>query len=188
MTLASVVFPVTQFFEPSVLYSMGTFLPSDVYQPSVNSMSSITETLQEKNPNTGGGDSGNIINEFILSRSALYIDPHGVLTFVDPDTSGSGIYTSAAFKVPMYRATHIAFVKNKTVGSFYLNGVLALQIHGMRSISYSSQYLCFGKNFETNSSFYRGYQDSIYVSNKAISLTQIGSLIGKSFVLKLYEL
>ena len=112
------------------------------------------------------------------------MDATGVLTFEDPNTSGSGVYTSASFKIPLNTATHIAFVKNNTVGSFYLNGVLSLQIQGMKSAGY--EYLCFGHDHLTNSSNYRGYQDSIYVSDKASSIDKIISLIGTTKYIHTY--
>ena len=166
MTVASVVTPVTQLFEPSVVFSIGTLVP-----PAGLSLGFL-------NSSAGSGNT----NEFILSQSRLYIYPDGVLTFEDRDTSGSGVYTSATFKIPMYTATHIAFVKNKTVGSFYLNGVLSLQIKGMRSSGYGGAFLCFGQDYLTNSSFYRGYQDNIYVSMRALDLNQIGRLIGNIYL------
>ncbi len=172
MTIASVVSPVTQFFDPSVLFSMGTLVPPVIKR----SMRSISTRTKNGNSSAGRGG-GNIINEFILSQSALYIDQYGVLTFEDPDISQSEVFTSATFKIPLNTATHIAFVKNNTVGSFYLNGVLSLQIQGMKSTGYGGAFLCFGQDYLVNSSFYRGYQDSILVSNTALKVGQTGNLI-----------
>jgi len=107
------------------------------------------------------------------------INTNGNLQFQDKNDAQGGIGFNglSSSTVTSGSRTHVAFVRDGTSGTFYINGVADRQITASRSVSYANEDLAIGYDYgRTHGSFFNGNIDTVRIFNHALNAAQMSSL------------
>jgi hypothetical protein len=109
----------------------------------------------------------------------LFINSSGFLTFWDYTyANGYGFNGSSNIPIPLNKDIHIAFVKNRYNGTFYINGKNAGQISSLNYILYNNNNLVLGMDprGDSGETGFNGIIHDFNIYSSALTPTQINSI------------
>eukprot|EP00607_Mallomonas_marina_P005353 CAMPEP_0182437826 /NCGR_PEP_ID=MMETSP1167-20130531/85304_1 /TAXON_ID=2988 /ORGANISM="Mallomonas Sp, Strain CCMP3275" /LENGTH=1356 /DNA_ID=CAMNT_0024630879 /DNA_START=211 /DNA_END=4282 /DNA_ORIENTATION=+ len=154
------------YLRDSILHSIGTQLTISMW---------ITTT-------TTGGYLVSLGRSPVMNTNLFHfhITSNGRLNFYDYGGGSEGFSSSSGYSSSIVTSgarTHVAFVKDGTVGRYYVNGVLSGSKTGSKSVTYNNEDLSVGYAYlRSHSNFYNGDIEKLRIHRKALTGSQISSL------------
>jgi len=109
---------------------------------------------------------------------ALFIDTFGYVNFVDYGdlVSQVGFQAVCSTIITTAEETHIVFVKDGLMGTFYVNGVRSGSYEAAHSVAYNNEYLDIGVDPITNSKYFNGDMKSLKIYRAALTEEEVNTL------------
>lgn len=120
---------------------------------------------------TLGRNPSNYIGELVFKISS-----NGQLSFMDFGSYGFGFSALSTSVVTKGKRTHIAFVRNGLVGTFFVNGQAAGTASASTSVSYVNSDLVIGMDYRDKNAYFKGRMDNVRVYGLALSPMQVYEL------------
>ncbi len=86
-----------------------------------------------------------------------------------------GVTMTGLTTIPLNTRTHVAFVKNNTMGYFYINGILDASSVNAVSTTLGNTDLNFGSDYRDKNMYHSGSIDNAYIYNYAMTASEIQS-------------